>query len=732
MVGMRRLWMFAVTVVVLALGVPAANAAGAAPGAPGGGSSWSTGDKIALGTATSSASKVWFTAAAGVTTEVFYPRADTPAVQDLQYVVTDGATFTDLERDATTHAVSMPDERALEYTVTNTARSGRYRLTNTYVTDPDRSTLLIRTRFQSLDGRAYQLYALYNPSLSGGGSGDTGGWDATDGALVASDPGTGAPAPAASALTSSVAFAAHTTGYSGIASDGLVDLRANHRLTNTYDTAATAGNVVQTAQVPVGTDTTFTLALGFGADRAGAAATAVASRARGFASAETAYRSGWNGYVNALPTPNSVATDTLRRRTYLVGVMTLHASEDKTFPGANVASLSTPWGDVVDGANLNDGYHRVWSRDLYQQATALIAAGDTAQATRMTRWLWDRQQITTWTQGDGVWYGPGSFPRYSPVGGIAGATPQQLGCCEQTDEDAFPIVLASQLGLTDAATWAKVRLTADHIVAFGPDTPGERWEEQSGKSPSTVASEIAGLVCAADLARRNGDTASAARYESTADSWRDQLDGWTFTTTGFFGDHRYYERIEHDTNPNDTFARTLEDGTWWERDLVDGGFLDLVRLGVRQAGYGPVVESLPELDAVDKVSTPGGDMWHRYNHDSYGESQNDGAGWPAGHGARIGRLWPLLSGERGEYELAAGRGAASQLQTMANAGNDGFLIPEQAWDRTSQFGFTFGEATGSAAPLNWSEAAYVRLAVSIDAGRPVETPAPVTARYRGR
>jgi glucoamylase len=318
------------------------------------------------------------------------------------------------------------------------------------------------------------------------------------------------------------------------------------------------------------------------------------------------------------------------------------------------------------------------------------------------------------------------------VSGVADSTPQQLGCCEQLDQDAFPIVLASQLGLTDAATWAKVKLTADHIAADGPDTPGERWEEQGGKSPSTIAAEIAGLVCAADIARRNGDPASAARYESTADSWRDQLDGWTVTTSGFFGDHRYYERIEHDTDPNDTFARTFEDGTWWEHDIVDGGFLELVRLGVRRADHEPVVSSLPELDAVDKVSTPHGDMWRRYNHDSYGESQLDGTGWPAGHAKRTGRLWPLLSGERGEYELAAGRSAAGHLQTLANAANAAHLSPEQAWDRADQFGFVLGAATGSAAPLNWAAAQYVRLALSIDAGRPVETPAAVTARYANR
>lgn len=708
-------------------GTPA-YAAGEAPGAPGGGSSWTTGDKTSVGTATAAASKVWFTVAKGATSEVFYPRTDVPDVQDLQYVVTDGSTFADLERDATTHTTSMPDEKSPEYTVTNTATSGRYRLTETYVTDPARSTLLIKTRFQSLDGGAYKLYALFNPSLAGSGGNDTGGWDGS--ALVASDGQPVFGSTVASALKSSTGFSTHDNGYSGTASDGLTDLRANKRLTGQYDTASNAGNIVQTGQVPVAADTTFTLALGFGADRTAAASAATASLSAGFPAAESSYGSGWHSYLSGKTVPASVSGDTLRRRTYLVGLMTLHGLEDKTFPGANVAGLATPWGDYVDGGSLNDGYHRVWARDLYQQGTALLAAGDAAQAKRMAQWLWNRQQITAWTPGDGVTYGPGSFPRYSPVGGVSGATPQQLGCCEQLDEDAFPIVLAWQTGLTDAATWSKIKLTADHIVSFGPATPGERWEEQSGLSPSTVAAEIAGLVCAGDVARRNGDTASAMRYESTADSWRNSLDGQTFTTTGSFGDHAYYERIEHDTNPNDTYARGFSDGTWWERDIVDGGFLDLVRLGVRPASYGDVTASLAELDAVDSVTAPNGDVyWHRYNHDSYGESQDDGTGWPAGHGHPTGRAWPLLSGERGEYELAAGRPATAHLKAMADSGNAGYLLPEQVWDRAGQYGFTFGGATGSAAPLAWAEAQYVRLAQSIDAGRPVDRPSVVGARY---
>lgn len=737
----RLRWLAVLAAVGLtgALASSASAVAGSeAPGAPGGASSWSTGDKVAVGTATGAGSKVWFTVARGVTTEVFYPRADVPNVQDMQYVVTDGSSFVDLERDATSHTVSMPDEQALEYTITNTARSGRYRLTSTYVTDPARSTLLVRTRFQSLDGGAYQLYVLYNPSLAGGGMGDTGAWDAANGALVASDTETlfGAPLPAATALKSSSGFVQHSTGYSGSASDGYADLAANRRLTSQFDTASTGGNIVQTAQLPVSSaDTTFTMALGFGPDRASAAATANASLAGGFANAETSYRTGWHGYLAGLtkPVPGAVSGDPLLRSTYLTGVMALHAAEDKTYPGASVAAPSTPWGDSVNGDNLNDGYHRVWARDLYQQATALLAAGDTAQATRMAQWLWNRQQITSWTQGDGVWYGPGSFPRYTPVGGVAAATPQQLGCCEQLDEDALPIVLAWQTGLTDPATWSKVKLTADHIASFGPATPGERWEEQSGRSPSTIAAEIAGLVCAADIARRNGDTASASSYESTADAWRTGLDNWTFTTTGYFGSHTYYERIESGTDPNDTDSRTFADGTWWERDIVDGGFLELVRLGIRPAAYGNVTASLPELDAVDSVTAPNGDVyWHRYNHDSYGESQNDGTGWPAGHGNLTGRAWPLLSGERGEYALVAGQPAASYLRSMADAANEGHFVPEQVWDRADLFGFTFGRPTGSAAPLNWAEAQFVRLAQSADAGRPVETPSIVAARYGSR
>jgi glucoamylase len=677
----------------------------------------------------------------GITTEVFYPRADVPNMQDMQYIVTDGSTFVDLERDATNHVVSMPDEKSLEYTITNTAKSGKYRITNTYVTDPNRNTLVINTRFQSLNGGSYHLYLLENASMAGGGAHDNAWWDGTNGALMSSDTQTlfGSPMTVVSALRVSSGFVAHDNGYVGAASDCYVDVNAHKTLTNQFDAISNPGNIVQCGQIGVGSDTTFTVGLGYGGDSSSAVAAASGSLADGFSAVETNYRSGWNSYVNSLkPAPASVSSDTQRRRAYYVAAMALHAAEDKTYRGASVAGLATPWGNFTNGDSLNDGYHRVWGRDLYQQATGLLAAGDSAQALRMAQFMWNSQYISTPTQGDGTTYPPGSFPRYSPVSGISGATPQQLGCCEQLDQDSFAITLAWTTGLTDSTTYSKMKVTANHIQSSGPNTT-ERWEEQYGTSPSSVSAEIAGLIAAADIARANGDTTSASSWESTADSWRNSLAGATFTTNGYWGGHQYYERIDKNGNPNDTDQLCFQEGCFYEHDIVDFGFLDLVRLGVRLPNDSNISTSLsPTASALDNNSTmqvtmPNGDVYfHRYVHDNYGESNTDCGGWPANGANRYGRLWPVLSGERGEYELANGRPATGYLQSMADATNDGYFVPEQIWDRSNIACFGLGKPTGSAAPLMWAEGQYLRLAQAIDAGYNAETPPVVLARYGGQ
>jgi glucoamylase len=725
------------------------QASGTASDGPGDTAAWTTGNKLAVGTSADTTSKVWFTVAKGITSEVFYPRLDVPNMQDMQYVVTDGSTFVDLERDATNHVVSMPDEKALVYTVTNTDKrvTPKYRITNTYISDPSRNTLLIRTRFQSLDGGTYRLYLLENPSMAGGGANDNAWWDPTNSALMASGTETlfGSSITIVSALkvASPNGFVAHDNGYAGRASDCNIDLAAHRVLNSQFDNIASNGNVVQCGEIGgVGADTTFTVALGYGSDAASAIAAANGSLSAGFTDREAAYRGispysgGWNGYVNGLrAAPASVSSDTRRRRAYYVAAMALHAAEDKTFRGASVAGFATPWGDFTNGDNINDGYHRVWGRDLYQQATGLIAAGDSAQALRMAQFLWNNQYISS-TTGTKPTYPPGSFPRYSPVSGISGASPQDLGCCEQFDQDSFAIVLAWMTGLADSATYQKIKMVANHIQAAGPDTT-ERWEEQFGKSPSSIAAEIAGLVAAADIARQNGDTTSATSWESTADSWRSSLAGWTFTTSGYWNGHQYYERIDKTSNPNDSDQICFDEGCFYAHDVVDVGFLDLVRLGERlPSDFNVAISLSPTASASDgnstvQVTMPNGDIYfHRYNHDNYGESNTDCKGWPANGANRYGRLWPVLSGERGEFEVASGGDASVYLKSMADAANDGYFVPEQIWDLPDGSCFALGQPTGSAAPLNWAEGQYLRLSQSIDAGYNLDTPSVVKAKYR--
>jgi glucoamylase len=415
------------------------------------------------------------------------------------------------------------------------------------------------------------------------------------------------------------------------------------------------------------------------------------------------------------------------RQQYAVSEMVLAASEDKTYRGAFVASPTMPWAWGTGLQTPSGPYHLVWSRDLYEIATALIADGDVAGARRALDFLLFRQQ-----QPDG------SFSQNSDVAGKPALTNLQL------DEVADPIILAWQLGVTAAATWTHVKLAADFIVGFhdnqghtAPYTPQERWENQAGYSPATIAAEIAGLVCAASIAQQNGDTASAAEYLQTADAWHAQLNAWTFTTTGPYGSGSYYLRLTKDGNPNAPTTYGVGDSgpTLDQRAVVDPSFLELVRLGVVAPNDPHILSTLPVVDAQLSADTPNGRFWHRYTGDGYGEQRN-GAPWdvgfPPGSQTTIGRVWPIFAGERGEYELAAGHTAASELHAMAAAANAVGFIPEQLWDQnppSGQPGFAPGTPTFSATPLAWSHAQFIRLAWSIAAGHPVEQPSIVACRY---
>jgi glucoamylase len=399
----------------------------------------------------------------------------------------------------------------------------------------------------------------------------------------------------------------------------------------------------------------------------------------------------------------------------------LAASEDKTVRGGFVAAPNRAWA-WSNSLQFLAVYHAVWSRDLYQIATGLLAIGDDAAANRALDFLWTVQQRAD-----------GSFPQNSRLDGTPVFGDLQM------DEVAFPIVLAHQLGRTGAADWAHVKKSADYVVAHGPSTPQERWENATGYSPATIAAEIAGLVCAADIATKNGDRSSARAYLKKADEWQQGVESMTATRTGPYSALPYYLRVTKNGHPDSGDMMQVSDGGPLidERYVVDPSFLDLVRLGVKRADDPVITNSIAVVDKQLSYQTDNGQFWHRASFDGYGE-QADGSQWePSDPGSHktIGRGWPLLGGERGEYELLAGAKAtaAGRLVTMGKAADDAsHLMAEQVWDHNppgGSDGFTPGEPTLSATPLAWTHAQFLRLAASLDAGAPIETPQVVACRY---
>jgi len=465
--------------------------------------------------------------------------------------------------------------------------------------------------------------------------------------------------------------------------------------------------------------THVTLALGLGRTKGAAQAAASASLQQGFPALSASYAKGWHDYLDSLPPRPAAAAP--HAALYDTSLLVLAASEDKTYRGASVASPSMPWAWGQNTIEKPSGvYHLVWSRDLYQVATAQLAAGDRPAAERALDFLLFRQQKPD-----------GSFPQNSEVDGTEHWKEIQM------DQVGMPIVLAWQLGRTDARTLAKVRLAGEYLVKHGPLTGQERWENQRGWSPATIAAEIAGLVTGADLMRRTGDATTAARWEATADAWQRSVQAWTATTNGPLSTGPYYLRVTKDRAPNRATTYNVGDSgpsAADQRRVVDPSFLDLVRLGVKPA-TDPVIEnSVRVVDDQLKVTSSLGTFWHRFSYDGYGETST-GEPWEIGKPDTFktyGRAWPLLAGERGEYELASGRPATQELASMAAAAGSGLMLPEQVWDGrppSSGAAATPGKGTLSAAPLAWSHAQFVRLALSIDAGAPVERPAIVACRY---
>lgn len=736
--------------------------------------------KDCLGTSRTTTSKVWYTVADGVLSDVYAPYIDQTNVKTVQYVVTDGVSFTDLQSRDTTYTVST-DSTGMSCTVTSTAKNGRYRLVTTYLTDPARDSVVMQTRFEPAPGAPpLQLYVRYDATIGGNGGGgdpatqnggaDDAGVDPASTALVSGDAVTKTnavnrdyAAPLAGALRADKRFLAYSSGFVGTDSDGLVQLERDHAIT-TSAKIVRHGNVVQTARLDTGsaaagttTAATVRLALGFGPGVHTAIDTAGASLARSFPALLGQYTADWKRYDAPLRLPtapalrrNGVSSDlanAIETRSRLAANV-LKSSEDKTFTGATVASLASPWGQAVSAGDRPGGalgvyfgsYREVFARDLYETFTGFLADGDLATARASTRFLFQRQQ-----QPDG------RMPRNSLLNGRP--APDTGG--DQLDETAYPILMAYQAGLAgDSALYRDhVRKAADFLVAHGPAFGLERWEEQSGYSPSTIAAEIAGLVAAGRIATVQHDPAAARTYLATADDFARSVKGWTVTTSGPYAD-RYFIRLSKTGDPNAAVSYNLGNGgpTVDQRAVVDAGFLELTRLGILRPDDPDVAASLPVVDRVIAETTRAGQGFYRYgtdapgSEDGYGTDAQTGRPWPTTN-AGTGHLWPVLSGERGEYATLTGDRARALdlLVSMGRASTGVGLVPEQTWEdpalptsppsvppEYASIGFVPGGATGSASPLTWAQAQGLRLAVTLASRtptRPVEQPDITVARY---
>ena len=695
-----------------------------APGRPGIPASWTSSAKTGVGTAVSIKSRVWFTLSHGIFNEIYYPRIDQACVRDMGLIVTDGARFFSEEKRDAGNAVEWLADGVPGFRLVNTCRDGRYRIEKQIVTDPHRDTVLQRVQFVAQQGALsdYHLHVLLAPHLGNQGSGNTAWLDEFEGTplLFAQREGN------TLALACSAPWTKRSVGYVG-SSDGWQDLKAHKQMTWQY-TRAENGNVALTAEIDLTkSQGDFVLALGFGSDPDEAAQNAIASLRESFDKAKHDYIAGWQEWTNthASLKESGLSPGDLSR----ISLAILRAHESKTAPGGLIASLSIPWG-FSKGDNDLGGYHLVWSRDMVEAAGGLLAAGAHEDARRVLSYLQATQQPdghwsqNMWLDGSPYWNGI------------------------QMDETALPVLLVDlahrEKALAEgdmARFWPMVKKAAGYLVRNGPVSPQDRWEEDPGYSPFTVGAEIAALLAAADLADLNHEVSIAAYLREIADVWSTSIERWMYVSgTDWcrkFDVEGYYVRIaptgtgEVSRFQSNVHVKNVSaaEATRFAIHLVSPDALALVRFGLRAADDARVRDTARVIDALLKVETPFGPTWHRYNGDGYGEHE-DGAPFD---GTGIGRAWPLLTGERAHYELAAGRveNAKRLLAALESFANEGGLIPEQVWDASDipEHELHFGRPSGSAMPLVWAHAEYLKLRRSLRDGRLFDLPPQTVQRY---
>lgn len=665
-----------------------------APGAPGGRPTWTSSAKDMVTTSLGSG-RVWVTLGHGILNEVYWPDTGSPEIRDLGFIIAGPSGWFEVKR-VNQYRVSLPEPYIPLPRIVH--ESDSYRLELEIVPDPSRDVVLVSYR---LIGEGLTLYALLAPHVwnSGYNNSAVAGED-----LVASN---GTPSLC---LASDAGFSRTSAGYVGV-SDGWQDFSNNGRMAWTY-TEARDGNVALMGELR---GQEGTLALGFAASLTGARTLARSSLTQGFGAIRHRFIEEWRQWGKSLSIPD--VPERIRREAYLSAAV-LKVHQDRTFPGSVVASLSVPWGNSSDSSG---GYHLVWVRDCVESGLALLAAGQTDDAHAMLTYLIATQNA------DGGW-----FQNFFPDG-----RPFWTGI--QLDEAAFPIILAAKLAETGKLTCTgdagrMVRRAANYIVQYGPMSPQDRWEESSGFSPFTLAVETVALIAAAELF----EGGERAYLLSLADYWNERIEDWTYAEGGElaekYGVNGYYVRIGPTAAEGGLRGRVnvanRSDQTLSASAMVGMEFLYLARLGLREPTDPRIQDTLKVADALLKVETPLGVAYYRYNEDGYGEHP-DGSPYD---GFGIGRAWPLLTGERAHFDVMLGRDPLDYLEMMTRMTGSCGLIPEQVWDGPPlpQHWLSPGKPTGSAMPLVWAHAEFLKLVHARNAKRPMELLAAVENHLKAR
>jgi glucoamylase len=677
-------------------------------GHPGISPTWTSSAKDMVGCALGSA-RLWFTTGYGILNEVYFPRADIPQIRDLGFIVADGKGFWVEVKRLGTYRVSTPRPGIPAIEVVH--EHARFALRLRFVADAKRDAVLIEVALDGDDD--LRPYVLLAPHLGGSGTDNCAEAATHRGrSILWAERGPFGLALAAADARQDDCFGGISAGYVG-ASDGWQDFARNGALTWNFD-AAGPGNVALIGELPARS----TLALAFGTSRESAATLAFAALRQPFADVWQAFVDAWRAWHVALQLPRDLPP--ALRDQLATSAMVLRVHQDKTYPGAMVASLSIPWGNSTDDVG---GYHLVWPRDLVESAGGLVALGALDEAADILRYLVATQQADgNWSQNQ--WLGGKAY---------------WLG--SQLDETAFPVLLGAALAERNALGGIEihdmVRRALGFIARHGPATEQDRWEEDIGINAFTVAACVSALVCGASFL----DEPACGFALQLADYWNARIEDWTSVRATrlaqSLGVDGYYVRIAPPPSPSGDNAlkrilpiknRACDPGLSAE-EQVSTDFLQLVRLGLRDARDPLVLDSLKVIDDQLRTDTPAGPAWHRYTGDGYGEHE-DGSPF---NGTGCGRAWPLLTGERGHYEMLAGRDPLPYLQAMiAMTGRCG-LLPEQVWDADPipERSLFPGKPSGSAMPLVWAHAEFIKLVISRALNQPSDRPEAVWKRYGG-